>query len=74
MSAEGLLDNPALFNNGVQVDKIKLALEYLELVQQYPVKIKSVVFHIRRICRDILTKYQLLEECVVATTPEQVSG
>eukprot|EP01038_Epipyxis_sp_PR26KG_P005647 gene5647-7798_t len=67
MSAEGLLDNPALFNNGVAVDKLQLGKEYLELAEKYPVKMKSIIFHIRRMCREALVKYQLLEDCLNAT-------
>lgn len=112
MSAEGLLDDPALFarkkcdvnnnneknendknesdkndnnvndNNNNQKknkkigktetkiteikcpDKLHLGLEYLELAEKYPVKMKSVIFHIRRICRDEFTDFQLMEDCV----------
>lgn len=59
MSAEGLLDNPALFNGGVAVDALQLAEEYLDLVERFPTKLKSVVFHIRRMCRELLTSYQV---------------
>lgn len=72
MSAEGLLDDPALFNNGVAVDKLALGAEYLDLVAKHPVKLKSVIFHVRRICRDALTQYQLLEDCVAATSVDEV--
>jgi hypothetical protein len=70
MSAEGLLDNPALFypnitynkdsgDRKISVDKLKLALEYLDLATNYPVKMKSVIFHIRRICKEEFDKYQV---------------
>lgn len=59
MSAEGLLDNPALFNGGVAVDALQLAEEYLDLVERHPTKMKCVVFHIRRMCRELLTSYQV---------------
>lgn len=72
MSAEGILDNPALYFEGKPVPALQLATEYLDLVQQYPVKIKSVVFHIRRMCKDDLMKYQLMEKCMAATTVEEV--
>lgn len=72
MSAEGLLDNPALFNAGIKVNKFQLALEYLSNVMQYPVKLKSVIFHIRRMCREELIRYQLMEDCVAATSIEIV--
>jgi tRNA-dihydrouridine synthase len=53
-------------------DKLALAVEYLDLVRKYPVKMKSVVFHIRRIIKDELNRYQLLEDCVASKTPEEV--
>ena len=46
MSAEGLLDNPALFlpqiteNSSKFPDKLNLAIEYLDLVNKHPVKMK----------------------------------
>jgi tRNA-dihydrouridine synthase len=121
MSAEGLLDDPALFvrksngtsnnsnnngngdggvddsagcatdadkkekkkkrkmatdadnNIGVSVpDKLSLAIEYLDLVDKYPVKMKSIVFHIRRICKEEFTKYQLMEDCVACQSAKEV--
>lgn len=72
MSAEGLLDNPALFNNGVAVDKLQLGLEYLAYVDLHPVKLKSIIFHVRRMCKESLSQYQLLEECVAATSVAEV--
>lgn len=73
MSAEGLLDNPAIFLPPErQPRRTQLALEYLDLATQYPVKMKSVIFHVRRICRDEFTSFQLMEECVQAATLEQV--
>lgn len=69
MSAEGILDNPALFVENVEnaPSTLDLAAEYLELAEQYPVKLKSLVFHIRRMCCKQLEKYQLMEECLGAT-------
>lgn len=73
MSAEGILDNPALFynncNNGdssPSPDKVLLALEYIELVNKYPVKMKSIIFHIRRMIRDELIEYQLMDDVIQA--------
>ena len=54
--------------------KLTLALEYLDLVRQYPVKMKGVVFHIRRLLRDDLTRYQLMEDCVGCKSAEEVRG
>lgn len=43
-------------------DKLDLALEYLDLVDQYPIDapLSTVIFHSRRMCRDYLADYQLL--------------
>lgn len=66
MSAEGLLDNPALFHKESRgkVDRLQLGGEYLDLARRHPVKLKSMIFHIRRICKDAFNKYQLMEQCV----------
>lgn len=72
MSAEGILDNPAVFHRGQVVDKLQLAEEYLQLVEQYPTKLKSVVFHTRRMCRAELERYQLLQECINAASVDVV--
>ena len=55
-------------------DKLDLAKEYLSLVRSYPMKIRSVIFHIRRMCKDLLVKYQLLEECIACTTVDEVES
>jgi len=68
MSAEGILDDPAIFSryedNIKQPDKISLAIEYLDLVIKYPVMMKSIIFHIRRILKEELTNYQLMEDLI----------
>lgn len=74
MSAEGLLDDPALFNGGVTVDRTRLAMEYLELVDLHPTTLKTVVFHVRRMCKEVLQRYQLLEDCLAASSVEEVRG
>lgn len=53
-------------------NKLKLALEYLDLATKYPVKIRSIVFHVRRMLKDLLAQYQLLEPCVAADNIDQV--
>ena len=53
-------------------DKLNLAHEYLDLATKYPVKIRSVVFHIRRMLKDLLAQYQLLEPCVAAENIDQL--
>ena len=55
-------------------NKLVLAREYLSLVRTYPMKIRSVVFHTRRMCKEILDKYQLMEECIASTTIDQVQA
>lgn len=97
MSAEGLLDDPALFfesrisksssnesntlestkkrkldTMSLKPTKAQLATEYLDLVSRYPATLKTVIFHVRRMCKDELTKYELLEECLSATSIETV--
>jgi hypothetical protein len=49
-------------------NKVNLANEYLSLAREYPPSIRTVVFHIRRMLRDELTQYQLLDDCVAAPT------
>ncbi len=51
---------------------LALAQEYIALVKQYPMKIRSVVFHTRRMCKDLFEKYQLMEECIACTSVEEV--
>jgi len=53
-------------------NKLALAKEYLSLVRRYPMKIRSVVFHTRRMCKELLEKYQLMEECIASRTTDEV--
>lgn len=53
-------------------DPLTLALEYLDLAEAHPVKIKTVVFHVRRMIRDQLVEYQLLDDCVGAAALQEV--
>lgn len=55
-------------------DRIKLAREYLSLARRYPVKIRSVIFHTRRMCRDLLSRFQLMEECVASKSIDEVEA
>jgi tRNA-dihydrouridine synthase 1 len=79
MSAEGILDNPALFASDDLLaahghpSPLQIATEYLDCVVRFgPVKMKSVIFHVRRICKVQFEKYSLLEDCVAATSVDQV--
>lgn len=73
MSAEGLLDNPAIFNGGNLIPPITLAKEYLSLVKLHPVKLKTLIFHIRRMCKDDLMKFQLMEDCLLITSLDEMN-
>lgn len=53
-------------------DKLRLAMEYLSLVQLYPVKLRSIIFHIRRMLKQELMEYQLLEECIASANVNQI--
>ena len=55
-------------------DRVKLALEYLSLARRYPVKIRSVIFHTRRMCRDLLNRFQLMEECVASKSIDEIEA
>lgn len=53
-------------------DKVNLALEYLQIVHQYPATLRTVIFHTRRILKTELTSYQLMEECLSCKSIDQV--
>ena len=79
MSAEGLLDDPALFYpasayaaSNPKPTKGQLVQEYWQLTQQYPVSLKTLVFHLRRMAKDEFTKFQLLDDLLECTTCESV--
>jgi len=55
-------------------DDVKLALEYLNLTKVYPATIRTQIFHTRRICRDLLKSYQLMEECVGSKTTRDLEN
>ena len=46
MSAEGILENPALFNGNELIDLDEIAKEYLEFVIKYPDQISYVKSHL----------------------------
>lgn len=72
MSAEGILNNPALYHDIFSKKPShppplpEMALEYLDLVDAHPVKMKSVIFHTRRMLKEELEKYQLLQDVLDA--------
>jgi hypothetical protein len=55
-------------------DKLQLAMEYADLATTFPVPIRSVIFHVRRMLKDMLTQYQMLEECLSCETMDQMRG
>jgi tRNA-dihydrouridine synthase 1 len=55
-------------------DKVQLALEYLTLARLYPATMRTVIFHTRRILKDDLTTYQLMEECLACSSIDDVEG
>jgi tRNA-dihydrouridine synthase 1 len=55
-------------------NKLHLANEYLSLVRQYPITIRTVVFHTRRMLCDELKQYQLMDDCVAAQSVDEVQA
>jgi len=55
-------------------DKVQLAMEYLNLVRQYPAVMRTVIFHTRRILKDELTTYQMMEECLACLSIDDVES
>jgi len=49
-------------------DATNLAHEYLDLAEKYPTKMRTIIFHTRRILKKELTKYQLMEDCIASKT------
>ncbi|GFH48086.1 hypothetical protein CTEN210_04562 [Chaetoceros tenuissimus] len=47
-------------------DATNLAQEYLDLAEKYPTKMRTIIFHTRRILKKELTKYQLMEDCIAS--------
>jgi len=45
-------------------NKVGIANEYLNLVRQYPTKLRTVIFHTRRMLKELLNNFQLMEECI----------
>jgi len=64
MSAEGILDDPALFDPFYSGSKIDLAREYLALTKGHPATLRTVVFHVRRMLRDELNRFQQMDDCI----------
>ena len=55
-------------------DPLQLADEYLGLVRRYPTTIRTVIFHTRRMLKDLLNQFQLMEECAACQSVDQVQA
>jgi tRNA-dihydrouridine synthase len=53
-------------------DNAQMAGEYLTLAQRFPTSMRTVIFHTRRILKEELAKYQLMEECLGCTKIEEL--
>ena len=47
--------------------RLALAREYLSLVEKHPTPLPCVLFHLRRICKTLLGKYQAMDELLAAS-------
>ena len=59
-------------NQKTAYEKLLIVKEYLQLVSIYPTVLKTIIFHVRRICDEELIKYQLMEDCLHATNKEEI--
>ncbi|KAL3941679.1 MAG: hypothetical protein SGBAC_003992 [Bacillariaceae sp.] len=55
-------------------DKVNLALEYLQIVHQYPATLRTIIFHTRRILKVELATFQLMEECLGCNSLDKVEA
>lgn len=51
---------------------LQMAREYLELATAFPTSMRTIVFHIRRMLKDELTRYQLMKDCLACTSVHQI--
>ena len=64
--AEGPADEPAAEAKDIP-GRLALAREYLECAKRYPsASLSTMVFHTRRMCRELLKRYQLVHRCAAA--------
>jgi len=47
-------------------DPTNLANEYIDLTNIYPTKMRTIIFHTRRILKTELSDYQLMDECIAS--------
>eukprot|EP00934_Nitzschia_sp_Nitz4_P006794 Nitzschia sp. Nitz4//scaffold18_size181773//74720//76483//NITZ4_001916-RA/size181773-processed-gene-0.15-mRNA-1//1//CDS//3329540014//6784//frame0 len=55
-------------------DRPRLALEYLNLVRQYPATMRTAIFHTRRMLKTELTTFQLMQECLACKSLPELEG
>ena len=55
-------------------DPLGLALEYVALVRVYPAPMRTVAFHIRRMLKDDLSRYQVLDDLLASESLDQVEN
>jgi len=53
-------------------DRLSLASEYLQLARKYSTKLRTVVFHTRRMLKELLNQYQLMEECISSKSIDDI--
>jgi tRNA-dihydrouridine synthase 1 len=56
----------------ISSDKVLLGMEYLDWATIYPTTLRTVVFHIRRMCKAELVQYQQLQPCLQATSIDKI--
>ena len=62
-------DDASSSSGGGAERSLALALEYVELAGQHgPVPMKCAIFHVRRMAKTQLTRYQLMQECCAAAS------
>lgn len=55
-------------------DMLAVATQYIALVTRFPAKIRTVVFHVRRMLKEDIMRYQLMEELLSCEQAGQVEG
>jgi len=56
----------------VETDNTILALEYLDLAEMYPTKLRTIIFHTRRMMKRELDNYQMMAECISSKSVKDI--
>ncbi len=56
----------------VETDNTILALEYLDLAEKYPTKLRTIIFHTRRMLKKELNNYQLMADCIASKSIDDI--